>query len=112
MPPKINTDMTGKQRRHKFSALKRVNNFSRLQLVVFVLAFGVVGYLLIKAFATAPLVASLEAEQMSLPAGGAVINDSLASAGKAIKYTQNGSAVGAVNFPSSVTSLNVVARGD
>ena len=42
--------------------------FSRPQLVIFVLAFAVIGFLIFKSFATAPLVASIEAERMTATA--------------------------------------------
>jgi hypothetical protein len=70
------------------------------------------GYILFHTFASAPLVASLEAEQMNLPAGASVLNDSAASGGKAIRLTADGTATGSVSFPSTVTSLTVMARGD
>ena len=85
--------------------------FSRPQLVIFVLAFGLIGYLIFKSFATAPLVASLEAEQMSLPSNASVITDTTASGGKAVLLPTSGSTSGSVNFPSSVTSLSIIAKG-
>src|SRR6266404_2414789 len=90
----------------------RISHFSLPQLIIFILAFGLIGYFVYRSFATAPLVATLEAEQMSLPSGASVITDSTASAGQAIKLVSNGAATGSVNFPSSVTSLTVLARGD
>jgi hypothetical protein len=47
-----------------FTKLKHPSDFSKPQLLVFVLAFALIGYLLVKAFAAAPLVATLQAEQM------------------------------------------------
>src|SRR5438270_9370014 len=91
--------------RHTFiTKLKHPSRFSKPQLAVFVLAFALIGFLLIKAFAAGPLVASLQAEQMSLPAGGSVINDLSASGGQALKMTTNGTASGSVNFPSTGSS--------
>jgi hypothetical protein len=76
------------------------------------LAFALIGgYLVIRSFAAGPLVASLEAEQMALSAGGSVVADSAASAGKAVLLSSNGTATGIVNFPSSVTSVTINARG-
>lgn len=96
----------------RFNRLKKSKSFSKPQLVIFILAFALIGYLIFKSFAAAPLVASLEAEQMSPPAGASVITDAAASGGKALKLSANGTATGTVSFPSSVTSLSVMARGD
>src|SRR6266404_1205244 len=115
MPLNQINNMTAKDMKAKLSGLKtgfKNASFSKPQLAVFVLAFGLVGYFLFRTFAAAPLVASLEAEQMVLPAGGSVVTDSTASAGQAVKLTANGSTTGSVSFPSQVTSLTVTARGD
>lgn len=98
----------------KSSLRKLPKTVSKAQLSVFVLVFGLIGFLLYKTFATAPLVATTEAEQMSLPTNNiaAIINDSSASAGKAVKMTANGTVVSPVNFVSSVNSVVVTARGD
>ncbi len=90
--------MTAKQFKHKLQALKRRSSFSRSQIAIFVLAFGIIGFFLIKSFATGPVVASLEAEQMSLPTGGSVTTDSTASGGQAINLSANGTATGLVNY--------------
>lgn len=86
--------------------------FSRPQLVIFILAFALIGYLIFRTFASSPLIASLEGEQMALPAGSTVISDTNASGGKAAELTAPGTASGSVTFASSVTSFSVVARGD
>src|SRR6266550_2513001 len=104
--------MTSKTLKKKLSPLKR-SSFSGPQLTIFVLVFAAIGgYLLFHSLAAGPLVASLEAEQMSLPAGGSVVADASASAGKAVQLVTNGTASGSVNFPSSVASVTVNARGD
>jgi hypothetical protein len=88
------------------------SKFSRPQLSVFILIFALIGgYFLYRSFAAQAPVASMEAEQMSLPAGGSVISDSTASGGNAVQLLTNGSATGFVSFPSSVTSLTVMAKG-
>ena len=87
-------------------------NFSRPRLVVFVLAFALIGYLIFRTFAASPLVASMEAEQMTLPYNGVVLSSSTASGGKLIALDSNGSATGTVSFPSSVSSFTVTAKGD
>jgi hypothetical protein len=102
----------GRSWRQPWNKLKHPSQFSKPQLAVFVLAFALIGYLLFKTFAAAPVVATLQAEQMTLPAGGSVITDATSSAGKAVKLTANGAVSGSVSFPSTVTSLTVMARGD
>jgi hypothetical protein len=88
------------------------SSFSKSQLLLFVIVFGGIGgWLLWHSFAAGPLVASLQAEQMSLPAAGSVITDSLASGGKAIVLASNGSATGSVSLPSNSDSLSITARG-
>lgn len=92
-------------------ALLKRSSFSRPQLAVFVLVFAVIGFLIYKSFAAAPLVASLQGEQMSPPAGGSLVYDSTASGGKALKLATNGTATGSVYFPATVSTLSVMARG-
>ena len=82
-------------------------------LIIFTLVFATFGvYFLWHSFAATPLVASLEAEQMSLPSGGSVLTDTTASGGKALEMTTNATSFGSVNFPTSVNSVTVIARGD
>jgi hypothetical protein len=95
-----------------FSNLRKSVSFSKPQLVIFAAVFALVGFLIYKSIAADVLVATLEAEQMSLPADASVITDSSASGGKAIKMLSSGAATGSVSFASSVTSFNVQARGD
>ncbi len=45
--------------RSYFNKLKNPSQFSKPQLAIFVIAFGLIGYLLFKTFAAAPLVASI-----------------------------------------------------
>src|ERR1700757_15726 len=87
----------------KSSLLKHASRFSRAQMLVIVLVFAAVGgYILWQSFAAGTPVTTLEAEQMILPAGGSVINDTNASGGKAVDLATNGSATGSVNFASAV----------
>jgi hypothetical protein len=93
--------------------LKHSQPLAKSHMLIVIVVFALIGgYLLYHTFATAPLVASLEAEQMSPPTGSSVITDSIASGGKALKLLSNGTASGSVSFPSAVTSLTVMARGD
>ena len=96
----------------KSLSLKKPTTFSRSQLTIFIAIFALIGgYLIYRSLATAPLVATLEAEQMSLVAGSSVITDTSASSGKALLLSSNGTTTGSVNFPSSVTSLSLIAKG-
>jgi hypothetical protein len=89
------------------------SSFSSRELWVFGLVFfGLGAYVLYRSFAAGPLVASLQAEQMSLPAGASVITDASASGGKAMQLLSNGTASGTVSLPSASDSLVVMARGD
>jgi hypothetical protein len=108
---KPSMEPTATRKMWSFTNLKNPKSFSKPQLGLFIVVFGLIGFFLIRSFAASPLVASLEAEQMSLPAGGSVITDTSASGGKAVLLSLNGTTSGSVNFPSSVTSLTVMARG-
>jgi PKD repeat protein len=101
---------TEPQKKSKTGFLRSGRNFSKPQVIIFVLVFGVIGYALFKSFAAAPLVASMEAEQMTLPAGATVITDTSASGGKAIRLGANGTATGSVSFPTTVSSINIIAK--
>jgi hypothetical protein len=60
----------------KLKLLKSEKHFSLGQLLVFIIVFaGIGGYILYRTFAAGPLVASLQAEQMSLPSGSSVVSD-------------------------------------
>jgi len=96
-----------------FTTVFKKMDFSQKQMLLFAAVFALVGgYVLWRTFAVAPLVASLEAEQMSLPVGASIINDSVASSGKAVSLSTNGTAVGSVDFATGTNSFTVKARGD
>lgn len=85
---------------------------SKKILVIIALVFGVIGgAVLWHSFALTPTVASLEAEQMTVPSGASIISDSSASGGKAMKLTANGNAQGVVSLPSNATSVSLRAKG-
>jgi hypothetical protein len=66
MKPKMEpSPATAPKHRSFFNKLKNPTHFSKPQLLVFVLAFALIGYLLVKAFAAAPVVATIEGEQMT-----------------------------------------------
>jgi hypothetical protein len=61
---------------------------------------------------TTTTIATVQAEQMTLPAGASIISSSSASGGKAVQLTQPGSALtSSVTLPSAATSVQVVAEG-
>jgi hypothetical protein len=96
----------------KFQLLKHQREVSIRSLLVFILAFGLIGYLIFRTFAATINVATLQAENMNLPSTGAhIVSDTSASGGKYIALNQSGTAAGSVNFSSSVTSLRVTAMG-
>jgi hypothetical protein len=93
---------------------KSNSHFSAAQLILFALIFfGIGGLIAWHTLAAAPEVASLQAEQMSLPTGATVGSSSSASGGQYVRYTANGTAMGTVNIPSttSATGLAVTAHG-
>jgi len=58
------------------------------------------------------VVATVQAEQMSLPAGATVITSSGASGGQAVRMTESGTSLtGSVSLASPVSSVQVVAEG-
>jgi hypothetical protein len=61
-----------------FNKLKHPSQFSKPQLAIFILAFALIGYLIFKTFAAAPLLASLQAESMT-PSGGTTVSGFMTS---------------------------------
>ena len=99
----------------KVSIFKSDRHFSVAQLLAFVIIFaGIGGYIIYSSLAATPTVASLEAEQLSLPTGASAYTDSTASGGKAVQFTVNGTATGSVTIPTgaTATSLAVTAHGN
>src|SRR5579884_1474759 len=95
------------------AGLRPLNKFSRKQLTIFALIFAAIGgYILFRSFAAAPLVATLQGEQMSLPAGSLIRTDSTASGGQDLELRSTSTTSGTVSFPSQVSSLTVMAKGD
>jgi uncharacterized protein YkwD len=88
------------------------NQFSRRGVLYFAVVFCLVGlFLIIRSYAATPLVANLQAERMSLPAGANVVSDASASGGQAVMLTSNGTLSGSVSLPSNSASLNLVVKG-
>ncbi len=97
----------------KTKLLNSSSSFSKRQMTIFAVLFAVIGgFFLYRTFAAGPLVASLEAEQMTLPGGGSVIADANASSGKAVKLRGSGVIQGLVSLPSSLTSFDIVAKAN
>jgi hypothetical protein len=86
---------------------------SKRNTIIIALIFGVIGGIIIwRGFAQVPVIAALEAEQMSVPSGASIINDSSASGGKALKLTAAGTTSGSVNLPGNATSIALTAKGN
>ena len=97
----------------KVGIFKAERHISLGQLLVFMLVFAAIGgYIIYSSFASAPIVASLAADQMSLPAGATIYSDSTASTGQAVRFTADGTAGASVTIPSgsTVTSLTLLAE--
>jgi hypothetical protein len=106
MPNKVQTSQKNSQ-----TGLKKVSNFSKGHLLIVAVIFAAVGgYIIWNTFAAGTPIATLEAEQMLLPAGGSVITDTNASGGKAIDLSSTGTATGSVNFASAINSVTIMAR--
>lgn len=59
-----------------------------------------------------PPAGTVQAEQMTLPAGASIVNDAAASGGKAVKMTQSATSLsGQVSLLTSVSSVNLIAKG-
>ena len=85
---------------------------SRIKLILFIIIFAGIGVWLVwHSLAAGPLVGNIQAEQMSLPTGASVINDSYASGGQAIMLTAPGETSGQITLPSNATSYALVVKG-
>lgn len=95
--------------------LRKVRHFSGKQLLLFGLVFAGIGaYFLFRSFAATPLLATLQTEQMTLPAGVEKYSDASASSGEAVKFSGNGKVTGTITVPEgkTVNSLALIARGN
>ncbi len=96
-------------------------HFSLKQLIVFALAFAVIGgYFILHSFATGQVVTTVEAENMVLPLvpddnehlGVRIVEDSSASGGKAVKVRKTGvSITKQFKLNSPATSVGVMVKG-
>jgi len=98
----------------KLKLLRSEQHFSLRSLLAFALIFAALGaYFILRSLAATPVVATLQAEAMTKPAGASTINDSSASGGQAVRLSQTGSLTGSVALPStsSATSLSLTVKG-
>ncbi|MBI2285549.1 hypothetical protein HYU82_01855, partial [Candidatus Saccharibacteria bacterium] len=81
----LKTDRKVKIRYPKLHFSSTEKHFSLAQLLIFGLVFALLGggYLLWRSYALGPVIATVQAEQMNLPAGASIISDPKASAGQA-----------------------------
>jgi len=95
------------------SALSRGLDFSHHHLMAFALIFGSLGVVLLwQSFgAPAPVIATVEAENMVLPSGASLVTSNNASNGRAVKMLQTGTATftGALN--ADTAKLTIRAYG-
>jgi hypothetical protein len=97
----------------KAQNIKLRPSFSDKKFAFFGLVFALIGgFAIWHSSAASPQVTNMEAEQMSLPANGAIISDTSASSGKAIGLYSNGTASGTVYFAADVSSFTVMAKGN
>jgi len=94
------------------SVNKRFTSVKNYQRIFFVLIFAAIGsYIILSSYAAANQIASLPISQMTpLPSGASIINDSSVSGGKAVKMAAKGTLNGTINFPSSPSSMTLVAK--
>jgi hypothetical protein len=85
--------------------VKPARFFSGLQLIIFV-----VGFLIYRSFALPPLVATLQAEQMSLPTTASIISDKGVANGQAVKLSAYGRLTGNVNLATDASYFSLIAR--
>lgn len=90
------------------------NRFSKRNLIIFAVLFGALGVFFIwRSFAAQPVVASVEAEQLTLATGATAVADTSASGGQYVKFTSKGPATyNSLSLVSQATTLTIRARGD
>jgi hypothetical protein len=105
-----NKAMTVKKLKRKLSSLQNRSNFSFLQMAFFVVAFSVTGYFVWRGLAAAPVMLSLEAEQMTQNTGGTIVTDQSASGLKAVELDKGASLSADINLPADSDSFSVIAK--
>jgi polysaccharide biosynthesis protein PslG len=110
------TNLYGADARDRFrdtllSLRGRRSQLIKLALCVMSLA-GAGSYFAHSAVAATPALATLQAEQMTLPSGASISSDSQASGRKAVSFSANGTASGSVTTPTGTlaTSMTVLAK--
>lgn len=86
----------------------------KILLGVVILTIGLMGLSLglNSVLAADSISGSLEAENMTLPAGGIVISDTAASAGQAAELTRNGNVTGSISLGGSGTKIGIMAKAN
>lgn len=100
--------------KNKSKFIKKTSEFSRLELLLFVIVFALIGGILLwRTFAAGESLTTVQAEQMSLKAAASIISDASAGDGQAVKMTQTGAyASGTFSLSSAASSVNVIAKAD
>jgi len=87
------------------------NYFSKRSLIIYTVVFAVLGsYFVFRSFA-ATVVATLEVEQLTIPATATVVSDSSASGGKAVQFMATDAATGTLTTSGKSDTVTVVAKG-
>lgn len=112
-PGKYDMNQTAQQNHTNKNRLsKLMSALNNNKVVVFTVVFAAVGsWLIWSVLGASQLIGSLQAEQMSLPVGASVINDTYASGGQAMMMTAPGESTGVFTLPTNTTSFSVVAKG-
>jgi hypothetical protein len=94
------------------SLLSSAPSFSRRKLVLLASVFMLFGvfFIFLSRASTLPLTV-VEAEAMTPPAGTIVIDDSIASGTKALKFSVDGTATSSFSLPSESSNLSLRAKG-
>ncbi len=112
-PSKVVTQ-TPDKKTFKLKVFKHEFNLSSFHMaaVLCLVVVGLIGtFTLLHSFAASVVVATSEAEKMSLPRNASIVQDTSASGGQAIVFGKVGSATSTINLPSDATSLAVTAYG-
>jgi len=106
--PRLST----KPKWHQLSFLDDLSKHSWLRVTAFVLVFSVIGsYLVFKSSADAPVVATVQAEQMDLPRGASIVSDASASGGKEVQMATTKAISKSVQLSQTVSSIGIIAKG-
>ena len=114
----MNDQITGPDKKMKsLSDIKRnlVHRFKlqgKVKPVIFVVIIALIGsWLLWSSHAATTSTGKIEAEQMALPSGATLVNDTFASGGQAMMLTSPGETTGQITLSSRATSFSITVRG-